>query len=181
MSPFQCRFTRVSRRFALMAGATAVVGYTGCTRFTPRGGGSSDRYTRPDLPTTPERLTGLVEAHNRAREKAGLPALAPDERLTEAAQRHADDMAAHRRMSHRGSNGSSPFRRIESAGYQYQRAGENVAYGQRSVSEVMASWMASPGHRRNILGKYSEIGTAYATDQNGSAYWCVTFGRPEST
>jgi uncharacterized protein YkwD len=64
------------------------------------------------------------------------------------------------------------------AGYAYQRAGENVACGQRSVAEVMSGWMRSPGHRKNILGKYTEIGAACAIDTAGTPYWCVTFGTP---
>lgn len=120
----------------------------------------------------------LVEAHNRARAKAGLPPLAVNDRLSQAARRHADDMAGRRRMSHRGGDGSTPFRRIESAGYPFERAGENVAHGQSTVEAVMAGWMASPGHRRNVLGRYHEIGAACATDEGGSIYWCVTFGSP---
>ncbi len=81
-------------------------------------------------------------------------------------------------MSHRGGDGSSPFTRVTRAGYAYSRAGENVAAGQTSVDAVMRSWLLSPGHRLNILGRYSEIGTGCAIDTSGTAYWCVTFGTP---
>ena len=81
-------------------------------------------------------------------------------------------------MSHRGSDGSSPFRRMASAGYRFERAGENVAAGQATLDALMGDWMGSPGHRRNILGKFTEIGAAYATDGSGTPYWCVTFGTP---
>ena len=121
----------------------------------------------------------LVEAHNREREKAGKPPLEPSERLTTAAQRHADDMASRRRMTHRGGDGSSPFRRMANEGYRFARAGENVAAGQQTPDSVMKAWMTSPGHRRNILGNYTEIGAACATDEAGTPYWCVTFGTPE--
>ncbi len=132
----------------------------------------------PSSASTAGAFSGLIEAHNRARARAGLAPLALNERLVAAARGHADDMAAHRRMSHRGSDGSSPFRRMARAGYAYQSAGENVAYGQRSLDTLMSDWMHSPGHRRNILGKFSEIGAAYATDERGTPYWCVTFGTP---
>jgi uncharacterized protein YkwD len=120
----------------------------------------------------------LVAAHNRARAQAGLPPLDVSPVLTAVAQAHADDMAARRRMSHRGSDGSSPFRRMERAGYRFARAAENVAYGQRSVGEVMAAWTGSAGHRRNLLGRFTEIGAAAATDGSGTRAWCVTFGTP---
>lgn len=148
----------------------ASIGTAGCVSVAPR--------PAPPAASTAEAFAGLVEAHNRERARKGLPPLAVNDRLTAAAQGHADDMAAHRRMSHRGGDGSSPFRRMSRAGYSYQSAGENVAYGQRSVGAVMSDWMRSSGHRRNILGKFSEIGAAYATDAHGTAYWCVTFGTP---
>ena len=130
-------------------------------------------------PADPSRTSaGLVEAHNDERARRGLPPLVPDERLDAAAQEHAEDMAARRRMSHRGSDGSSPFRRMERSDYRFRRAAENVAAGQRSVAEVMNDWMRSPGHRRNVLGNFTGIGTGHATDTSGTPYWCVTFGTP---
>lgn len=126
-------------------------------------------------------MAELVAAHNRARAKAGLSELVVNSQLEAAAQRHARDMAERRRMSHRGGDGSSPFQRMSAQGYQFRRAGENVAAGQLTVERVMADWMHSPGHRRNILGKFTEMGASGATDRFGNPYWCVTFGEPTGT
>jgi len=104
--------------------------------------------------------------------------LALNPELNSAAQAQADDMARRGKMAHRGGDGSSPFDRIKRVGYSFQSAGENVAFGFDQVDEVMAGWMKSPGHRRNILGKYAEIGVGHATAQSGASYWCVTFGTP---
>ena len=120
----------------------------------------------------------VVEAHNQVRDDEGLRAVALNKRLTIAAQSHAEDMAEHRKMSHDGSNGTTPFRRIAKAGYKYAKAGENVARGQSTVGKVMRIWMDSESHRRNIRGKFSEIGVGHATDADGVSYWCVTFGTP---
>ena len=120
----------------------------------------------------------LVVAHNRERARAGLPPLEVDPQLEAAAEAHARDMAGHVQMRHRGSDGSNPFQRIEAQGYRFRRAGENVAWGQPSPESVMRDWMHSRGHRRNILGEFSQIGAAYATGADGSPYWCVTFGDP---
>ena len=122
----------------------------------------------------------LFTAHNAVRARHGRAPLAPSEALSRAAQEHADDMAARSWMSHRGGDGASPFTRITRAGYAYAKAGENVAAGQPNVEAVMRSWLLSPGHRRNVLGGYSEIGTACAIDTAGTPYWCVTFGTPAS-
>jgi uncharacterized protein YkwD len=67
---------------------------------------------------------------------------------------------------------------MTSQGYEFRRAGENVAAGQTTVEELMRDWMHSPGHRRNILGKFTEMGASGATDRSGNPYWCVTFGEP---
>src|SRR5207253_2431194 len=105
----------------------------------------------------------LVEAHHRVRSAHHLAVLKVSSPLEAAAREHARDMARRHRMSHRGGDGSSPFRRIAAQGYVFRRAGENVAAGYPSVDAVMKGWMHSPGHRRNILGDFSEIGVACAT------------------
>ncbi len=129
--------------------------------------------------TEPAGVVGrVVEAHNAERARHGLPPLSVAPALGAAADGQARDMAGRGRMSHGGGDGSSPFDRIKRAGYSYQAAGENVAYGFDDVEAVMAGWMRSPGHRRNILGRFTEIGVGRATAKDGSAYWCVTFGTP---
>ena len=96
--------------------------------------------------------------------------------LTWAAQAHSADWAAHGTMSHTGSDGSSPGDRLTRAGYLWSAYGENVAYGYATAEQVMAGWMASPGHRANILTcSFKEIGVGFA--QPGS-YWTQDFGTP---
>ena len=87
-------------------------------------------------------------------------------------------MAAHGKMTHKGSDGSSAMKRILATGYNYRRAGENVATGNFTVDGLMKGWMDSAHHKRNILGSFSQIGVACATGENGKRYWCVTFGLP---
>ena len=59
----------------------------------------------------------------------------------------------------------------------WRTSGENIAWGQTSVDEVMQVWMASSGHHRNIVYKgYTHIGVGIAKASNGSPYWCVDFG-----
>jgi uncharacterized protein YkwD len=48
---------------------------------------------------------------------------------------------------------------------------ENIAWGQDTADEVVAAWLASPGHRRNILDcSYTAIGAAHVGD-----YWSQNF------
>ena len=53
--------------------------------------------------------------------------------------------------------------RIKAAGYKACRASENIAKGQPSVGRVIAAWMDSRGHRRNILDRrVAEVGFGMA-------------------
>ncbi|WP_328390529.1 CAP domain-containing protein [Streptomyces sp. NBC_00400] len=116
----------------------------------------------------------VVELVNKERSKAGCSPLTVNAKLTKAAQAHSKDMADHRNMSHTGSDGSSPDDRITRAGYHWNSYGENVAYGYSTPEKVMAGWMSSPGHKRNILDcSFKEIGVGLA--QPGD-YWTQDFG-----
>ncbi|MBV8610362.1 MAG: CAP domain-containing protein [Singulisphaera sp.] len=123
-------------------------------------------------------LVDLIQAHNRERAARALPPLAFNAKLEEAARVQARDMAEHVKLSHEGSDGSTPSQRIERQGYHFLRVGENVAEGPKTVEEVMRIWMNSPHHRENILGDFTEIGAAVATSKDGNPYWCVDFGTP---
>ncbi|MCZ1012453.1 CAP domain-containing protein [Streptomyces lydicus] len=116
----------------------------------------------------------VVELVNKERSKAGCSPLTVNAKLTKAAQDHSKDMADHKNMSHTGSDGSSPGDRITRAGYHWNAYGENVAYGYSTPEKVMAGWMSSPGHKRNILDcSFKEIGVGLA--QPGD-YWTQDFG-----
>lgn len=116
----------------------------------------------------------VVELVNAERAKAGCSPVKVNATLTEAAQKHSEDMAASGTMSHTGSDGSSPGDRITRAGYSWSTYGENVAYGYSTPEQVMQGWMTSPGHKANILNcSFEEIGVGLA--QPGS-YWTQDFG-----
>jgi uncharacterized protein YkwD len=120
----------------------------------------------------------LLTAHNKERAERKLPPLVVEPHLTAAAKAHAADMAAHKTMTHDGSDGSTLVDRVKRAGYHYLKTGENVADGQENVASVMDAWMNSPHHRENILGDFTEVGVALAKADDGTPYWCVDFGRP---
>jgi uncharacterized protein YkwD len=51
--------------------------------------------------------------------------------------------------------------------------GENIAQGYGSAQSVVAAWMASPGHRANILNPaYHYMGLGYVAAGN---WWCQQF------
>jgi uncharacterized protein YkwD len=176
---------RISRHHFIMIACVVAAG--GCA-WAPLRPGRYARRDDPDRapvkPIEPGELeatrTKLVEAHNRCRAEAKLKKLTPNRKLTAAAQAHAEDMAARRKMTHTGADGSSSSERIKARGYRYFRTGENVAFGKFSLERLMKGWMDSPAHKRNILGGFSEIGVGCAVDEAGTRYWCVTFGLPST-
>ncbi|GGR41996.1 hypothetical protein GCM10010251_68640 [Streptomyces aurantiogriseus] len=110
---------------------------------------------------------------NSERSKAGCSPVTLNATLSKAAQGHSADMASHQNMSHTGSDGSNPGERITRAGYSWSTYGENVAYGYATPEKVMAGWMSSPGHKRNILNcGFKEIGVGLAQPGN---YWTQDF------
>jgi len=118
---------------------------------------------------------GMLCLVNKERRKCGLKALGLDPRLTKAAVGHSQDQARMGQMSHTGSDGSSPSNRIQKCGVNWRSSGENVAYGYRSMEEVMNTWMNSPGHRANILGsQFTMFGSGIGT-QGSTVYFTQDF------
>lgn len=124
--------------------------------------------------TAADDLTTLVALVNSERAEAGCAALTVNDKLTKAAQDHSQDMADQRNLSHTGSDGSSLTDRYARVGYSWSAAGENIASGYTTPQSVMDGWMASSGHRANILNcAFKEIGVGFA--ESGS-YWTQDFG-----
>jgi uncharacterized protein YkwD len=118
----------------------------------------------------------LVELTNAERKKENLPALKFSPMLWKIARAHSANMAKQGKAEHK-LDGKTPFQRLKEAGYRYAVAGENVAKGSDDLPAVMAAWMASPGHRKNILEpKYREIAIGIALDPEGVPYFTQLFG-----
>lgn len=115
----------------------------------------------------------VVRLTNSARGQNGYAALVEDGALSEAAAVRAREIA--RSFSHTRPSGASFSSALSENGVSYLRAGENIASGQKSASEVVNAWMNSPGHRANILNSsYSRIGSA-SVNIDGTLYWVQLF------
>ncbi|MGQ0573960.1 MAG: CAP domain-containing protein [Pseudonocardia sp.] len=109
------------------------------------------RGSRPTPPVaTSDWPAQIVSLTNDEREAAGCDPVYVDHRLRAAAQRHAEDMADRGEMSHLGGDGSTFDERIRAEGHP-QPGAENVARGYPDAATTVREWMASPGHRANIL------------------------------
>lgn len=119
----------------------------------------------------------VIASVNYQRKAAGLAPLAAQAALERAAQDHACDNAATGRMSHAGSDGSTLPQRLKRVGYAFRAASENVAEGFMDAPSVMAGWMGSKGHRRNILDRgVAEIGIGLALGRGGTVFWTMDLG-----
>jgi uncharacterized protein YkwD len=130
----------------------------------------SKRAPRPHAPCTNTKLVPngsdlrAVRAAtlclvNRERAVHGERALVSNLHLERAAQGHADSMGFSDYFDHVGPGGQTPLSRMRAAGYIYSsrigfEIGENIAWGTLwlgTPKAIVAGWMASPGHRANIL------------------------------
>ena len=96
---------------------------------------------------------------------------------------HADDMATNNYFEHEDLHGKSPSDRVRATGYQEKLVGENIAYGPKSVDEVVQGWLDSPGHCENIMDpRFVEMGLGYATshDSKHALYWVQVLATPRN-
>jgi hypothetical protein len=107
--------------------------------------------------------SGLLQETNQERVAGGLESLTLNAELNQAAQAKANDMVARNYWSHNTPEGNPPWVFISDAGYEYKSAGENLAYGFENSTEAVAGWMASPGHKANIMNTgYNDVGFGIA-------------------
>ena len=137
---------------------------------------------------TPQESEAL-DLINQERAKHGCRALTVNDQLTAAAQGHATAMATQNFFGHKGPTGSTLRSRARSAGYRGGALAENIAAGWSSPQQTVDQWMASSGHRKNILAcKYRETGIAMVYDPNDTPipgqlshplryYWVQVFGK----
>ena len=114
---------------------------------------------------------------------APAPPLTLSGSLGNVALGHAADMAEHDYFEHRDLNGASPADRVRAIGYRERLVGENIAYGPKSLQEVVQGWLDSPGHCENIMDpRFAEMGIAYATGRSGrhGLYWVQLFAQPQA-
>ena len=134
------------------------------------------------------RVVALINAARASGRRCGSERFAPapplvvSGALDDAAADHARDMVRRKFFEHRGSDGSQPKDRVRRAGYLSRLTGENIALGPESAEEVVAGWLASPGHCENIMEPaFRDTGVGVAIGRKrGQIYWVQTFGAPRS-
>jgi hypothetical protein len=130
----------------------------------------------------------LLRLVNDARLNEGLDPYSQSRLLTDAARRHADDVAANGFADaddvHLGSDGTHEQERIQEAGYTaWTRddgsltVDENVWSGRGTPDDVLAFFLGDEVHRDNLMSSvYREIGIGVATDDEGRSTYVLDVG-----
>jgi len=134
-------------------------------------------------PAAADMPDAMLAAVNAYREEHGLRPLEADPVLANAAQAHAENLAATATFSHEGPDGSTLAERVDRAGYLYRVIAENIAAGRRTAAETLAQWIDSEGHRRNLLlADVRQAGVGFVDaraeglDTPYQTYWTMLFG-----
>ncbi|MGW2653261.1 CAP domain-containing protein [Streptomyces sp. NPDC001478] len=132
--------------------------------------------TAPVSPSTASSAEAAVLALvNQERAKVGCTPVKASGSLASLAQRFSDDMAARGFFDHTDPDGKTPWDRASAAGVS-GLGGENIARGQADAQAVMDAWMASEGHRANILNcDYTTLGVGVHFGAGGP-WWTQDFG-----
>ena len=122
-----------------------------------------------DPPIIPEALpkADIIAETNNRRIANGFNLLVENQKLNAAADYKMRDMFARQYFDHYGPGQTSGIPELlERFNYRYVVAGENLALGDfRNANDLIMGWMASPGHRANLLNSaYREIGVATGYD-----------------
>lgn len=145
----------------------------------------ADARTQPTRDNLDAVRAAVLCLHNRERAEHGLPLLKENGRLRRAASGHSDHMVRASFFGHEAPSGRDMVERIRDAGYRGATLGENIAWGTGELAtalEIHRAWMASGGHRANILRReFRDIGIGIALGAAGAggdgATYTADFGR----
>ena len=85
-------------------------------------------------------------------------ALVLNAKLTSASYKHSLDMSENQFLEHVSSNGDTLVERMRDANYDWSAVGENLAHNQKSIQQVIADWLSSPGHCSNLMSSRLHTG-----------------------
>ena len=117
----------------------------------------------------------LLVEHNNYRAAQGLQPLTLDGTLTAVAQVRAVYNAKNNNRDHNADGGY--VAKMTAAGYTWSGAAENFHYSVPDPKTAVAGWVASAGHRANIVGNYADVGFGYARSSSGVMCWVAVFGK----
>ena len=137
----------------------------------------------PTVPTNDADVNALkqdiIDRTNALRKENGVAVLRVNDKLMQAAQVRADEMAAHTVYSHTRPNGGK-FNTVTDCPYMAEnihRIADWVLSDQTLAERAVADWYASTVHHKNMVNpKLSEIGVGLArgvNDTGDPCWYCV--------
>jgi uncharacterized protein YkwD len=119
----------------------------------------------------------LLDSVNALRAAKGAQPLQYNAQLNAAAETHSRDMSVQNRPWHFGSDGSSPFDRVQRVGYTGRLVGELISETFETELETLAAWMSVPDTRDVILDpQANQIGFAWHQEESGKIWWTLVTG-----
>jgi uncharacterized protein YkwD len=118
-------------------------------------------------------ILAMVNEHRQSRK---LPPLQNNPAMEYQARMHSMDMATLRvPFGHQGM--SFRMKYIQEKVKGVSNVAENVAFGSMTAKAVVAGWLKSPGHKKNIEGNYQYSGVGVARNQNNQLYFTQLFAK----
>ncbi|PIZ00236.1 hypothetical protein COY62_03685 [bacterium (Candidatus Howlettbacteria) CG_4_10_14_0_8_um_filter_40_9] len=123
-------------------------------------------YTGPANVNDAQLAKNIVDLTNQSRTASGLGVVSGNTALEKAAYAKLTDMFQKNYWDHVSPTGTEAWYFIDSQGYDYKYAGENLAKGFYDANSVFNAWMGSSTHRANLLdNKHKDIGVAVGTGE----------------
>lgn len=121
----------------------------------------------------------LLQLVNAERAQAGVAPLSMgSSALNAAAQARAKELTVN--YSYNRPDGTNCFTVLKEYGVSDTATGENAAWGETTPEKVVADWMASEGHRVNIMdpaAKYMCLGYNYDANSQWGHNWIQIFAK----
>ena len=119
----------------------------------------------------------IYDRVNQYRQSQNLPPLTIDPIISAQAKAHSEKMARVGRIGHEGFN-----ERVQSVSKEivYRSAAENVGYSvgyAQPEAIAVEDWIGSPGHQKNMVGRYDLTGIGSAKNARGETYFTQIFIR----
>ena len=131
-------------------------------------------YTTASL-SAQEQTAGNLLNNDRAR--YNLAPLVIDPALCRIARIKSEDMRDNQYFAHTSPTYGNVRQMLNTFGYSYSAAGENIAH-HATIEKAQAAFLSSSGHRKNILSSaYTKVGIGAAMDEKGFVYLTQIFAR----
>lgn len=116
----------------------------------------------------------ILTAVNNYRKSKGLSVLNKVDDITFQAEQHTQYMVEKNVVNHDNFNLRFQALVVEIGA---KTVSENVGFGYGTAEGVVAAWIKSDGHRKNIEGNFTHFGISVAQDVDGRNYFTNIFVR----